>query len=66
VIISYAYTFSPEELTTANCVRVTSTDNLATNGVIHTVEKVLPVVTSSLLELVQQHEEFSYLKTGKK
>ena len=54
----------PEKLTTANCVRVTSTDNVATNGVIHTVEKVLPTVTSSLLDRVQRDEQFSYLKTG--
>ncbi|KAK7101208.1 transforming growth factor-beta-induced protein ig-h3-like [Littorina saxatilis] len=54
----------PEKLTTANCVRVTSTDNLATNGVIHVVEKVLPTVTSSLLDLIQRDEQFSYLKTA--
>ena len=55
----------PKQLTTANCVRVTSTDNVATNGVIHTVEKVLPTVTSSLLDIIQRDEQFSYLKTGR-
>ena len=54
----------PRKLTTANCVRVTSTDNVASNGVIHTVEKLLPTVTASLLDLVQREEQFSFLKTG--
>lgn len=55
---------SPEKLTTANCVRVTSTDNMATNGVIHTVEAVLPTVTSSLMDVIQREADFSTLKTA--
>nr|KAG5705889.1 hypothetical protein BaRGS_030779 [Batillaria attramentaria] len=54
----------PEKLTTANCVRVTSTDNLATNGVIHVVDKVLPTVTSSLMEMIQRDPQFSFLNTA--
>ncbi|PVD23484.1 hypothetical protein C0Q70_16756 [Pomacea canaliculata] len=54
----------PEKLTTANCVRVTSADNLATNGVLHVVEKVLPTVTSPLMDLIQRDQQFSFLKTA--
>lgn len=54
----------PEKLTTANCVPVTSTDNIATNGVIHVVDKVLPTVTSSLMELIQRDKDLSFLKTA--
>ncbi|KAL8606510.1 hypothetical protein ACOMHN_037741 [Nucella lapillus] len=54
----------PEKLTTANCVKVTSSDNMATNGVIHVVEKALPMVTSSLVDLLRSDKQFSYLKTA--
>lgn len=49
---------------TANCVPVTSRDNLASNGVIHTVEKVLKPVTETLLDIVQSRPELTTLKTG--
>ncbi|KAL8582945.1 hypothetical protein ACOMHN_006489 [Nucella lapillus] len=54
----------PEKLTTANCVKVTSTDHMATNGIIHMVESVVPTVTMSLLDVIQKEEDFSFLKTG--
>jgi hydroxymethylpyrimidine/phosphomethylpyrimidine kinase len=49
---------------TANCIRVTSRDRVATNGVIHTVEKVLKPVSQTLLDIVSSDPEMSYLKTG--
>lgn len=49
---------------TANCITVTSRDKVATNGVIHTVEKVLEPVSQTLLDIVSSDPEMSYLKTG--
>lgn len=49
---------------TANCVPVISRDHMATNGVIHSVAKVLKPVTETLLDIVQARPELSTLKTG--
>nr|KAG5705886.1 hypothetical protein BaRGS_030776 [Batillaria attramentaria] len=54
----------PQTLTTANCVPVTSADNIATNGVIHVVDKILPTVTSSIMDLIAQDPQFSLLRTA--
>ncbi|XP_076463207.1 transforming growth factor-beta-induced protein ig-h3-like [Babylonia areolata] len=54
----------PERMTTVNCVKVTSSDHLASNGVLHVVEELLPTVTSSLVDFVRQDKQFSYLKTA--
>ncbi|KAH9504656.1 hypothetical protein Btru_062520 [Bulinus truncatus] len=57
------YFFKPEKLMTANCVPVLTRDNMATNGVIHTVSKVLKPVTESLLDIIKSRPELSTLKT---
>lgn len=49
---------------TANCKRVSSRNNLATNGVIHVVEEVLQPVTKSLTDVVSSNPQLSYLKTA--
>ena len=56
--------FYDKDLMTANCIRVTSRDRVATNGVIHTVEKVLKPVSQTLLDIVSSDPEMSYLKTA--
>ncbi|KAJ8305767.1 hypothetical protein KUTeg_016312 [Tegillarca granosa] len=53
-----------EKLMTANCKKVKSRDNIATNGVIHVVEGLLEPVTESLLEIVSKNPQLSYLKTA--
>ena len=53
-----------QQLMTANCVPVTSADHLATNGVIHLVEKVLPAVTDPIINIVSSDPELSTLKTS--
>jgi hypothetical protein len=50
---------------TANSIRVSSRDNLATNGVIHVVDEVLQPVTKSLMDIISSNPQLSYLKTGK-
>lgn len=49
---------------TANCKRVSSRNNLATNGVIHVVDEVLQPVTKSLTDIVSSNPQLSYLKTA--
>ncbi|XP_064605989.1 LOW QUALITY PROTEIN: periostin-like [Liolophura sinensis] len=53
----------PHKLITANCARLLKTDVLATNGVIHTVERVLSPVTNSLIGIISKNPELSTLKT---
>lgn len=56
--------FYDKDLMTANCIRVSSRDTVATNGVIHTVEKVLEPISQTLLDIVSSDPEMSYLKTA--
>ncbi|BET02599.1 Fasciclin domain [Nesidiocoris tenuis] len=51
----------PGGVVTVNCAPVNSTDKLTTDGVIHTVDRVLPVVTKSLAELLDE-KRFSKFK----
>ncbi|PSN55982.1 hypothetical protein C0J52_02154 [Blattella germanica] len=56
--------FTPgERLMTANCARLTSTNNYATNGVVHVVDRVIRPVTKTLAELIDQDSQFSTLKS---
>ncbi|XP_069126730.1 transforming growth factor-beta-induced protein ig-h3-like isoform X1 [Argopecten irradians] len=48
----------------ANCQRVTSSDNLATNGVIHVVDQVLTPVTMTIIDIISKDPNLSYLKTA--
>ncbi|XP_059149379.1 transforming growth factor-beta-induced protein ig-h3-like [Physella acuta] len=52
----------PEKLMTVNCVPLVTRDHMATNGVIHTVAKVLKPVTESLLEIVKSKPELNTLR----
>lgn len=61
--INYFNQQADAQLMTANCVPVKSRDQMATNGVIHTVSSALKPVTKSLLEIVKQREDLSTLKT---
>lgn len=56
--------YSILQVMTANCKRVSSRNNLATNGVIHVVEELLQPVTKSLTDIVSSNPQLSYLKTG--
>jgi len=50
---------------TANCIEITSADNMASNGVVHVIGDVITPVTSTILDLIQKNPELSTLKTGK-
>lgn len=50
---------------TVNCVPLVTRDHMATNGVIHTVAKVLKPVTESLLDIVKSKPELNTLKKSK-
>ncbi|CAG5136676.1 unnamed protein product [Candidula unifasciata] len=57
------YFSRPEKLMTANCVPVVSRDHIATNGVIHSVEKILKPVTDSLWDIVRSRSDLSTLSS---
>uniref|UniRef100_UPI00358F734A transforming growth factor-beta-induced protein ig-h3-like n=1 Tax=Myxine glutinosa TaxID=7769 RepID=UPI00358F734A len=42
----------PNGIITVNCARITNTDQLASNGVVHTINRVLTTVSSSLFGLL--------------
>ncbi|GLH05934.1 Spermatophylax protein 12 [Gryllus bimaculatus] len=52
-----------ERIITANCARVTSINNYATNGIVHVVDRVLQPVTQSLAQLIAQDEQFTTLES---
>ncbi|RUS72085.1 hypothetical protein EGW08_020157, partial [Elysia chlorotica] len=56
--------YTPEKkMMTANCVPVVSRDNRGTNGVIHKVERLLPEVTESFMDMIKTRPDLSTLKT---
>ncbi|KAG8178932.1 hypothetical protein JTE90_024906 [Oedothorax gibbosus] len=52
----------PEKVVTANCVPVLSGDHFARNGIIHVIEKVLPVPSRSVADIIAGDSQFSVLK----
>lgn len=50
-----------ERLVTANCARLTSINNYATNGVVHVVDRMIRPVTKTLAELLAQDNQFTVL-----
>lgn len=58
------YDMVDDGIMTANCKRISSRDNLATNGVIYVVEDVLQPVTKSLMDIISSNPQLSYLKTA--
>lgn len=50
-----------ERLMTANCARITSINNYATNGIVHVVDRMIRPVTKTLAELLAQDNQFSVL-----
>lgn len=54
-----------ERLMTANCARLTSVNNYATNGIVHVVDRMIRPVTKTLAELLEQDSEFSILRSCK-
>lgn len=55
--------YNPAKLMTANCVPIVSTNNLATNGVVHVVDEALPSPNMTLLEMIKTDPQFSILRT---
>lgn len=48
---------------TANCAPLLKVNKVATNGIVHVVEKVLPPVTQSIMELVESRSDMTILRT---
>lgn len=53
------------QMMTANCIKVTSPNLQATNGVVYIVEKIINPGSDSLLDQITSHPELSFLKRGK-
>lgn len=53
----------PRKLVTANCAPVGSPDNMAENGVVHSIGQVLTPVHYTLIDLVSRDPELNYFKT---
>ncbi|XP_059609251.1 transforming growth factor-beta-induced protein ig-h3 [Phlebotomus argentipes] len=48
---------------TANCAPLLKVNKVATNGIVHVVEKVLPPVTQNILELIEGRSDMTILRT---
>ncbi|XP_066999275.2 transforming growth factor-beta-induced protein ig-h3 [Anabrus simplex] len=57
------YPLLGERVVTANCARVTSVNNYATNGIVHVVDRVIQPVGKTLAELIAQDDQFTTFKT---
>lgn len=51
----------PRRVVTANCVPITSSDNYATNGIVHVTSDVVPLAVDSILTLVRSRDDLSIL-----
>ncbi|XP_066293859.1 transforming growth factor-beta-induced protein ig-h3-like isoform X2 [Branchiostoma lanceolatum] len=56
--------YSNKKIVNANCVKVVRVDQLASNGVIHVVDGILPNTKKSILEIISQDSRFTTLKTA--
>ncbi|XP_035690622.1 transforming growth factor-beta-induced protein ig-h3-like isoform X1 [Branchiostoma floridae] len=56
--------YSNKKIVNANCVKVVLSDQLASNGVIHVVDGILPNTKKSVLEIISQDSRFTTLKTA--
>ncbi|XP_014682004.1 PREDICTED: uncharacterized protein LOC106821627 [Priapulus caudatus] len=54
---------SGSRLLLANCVRVTSVDNMAVNGVVHVLEKVMAAPVLTIMDVISKDAQFSMLKS---
>ncbi|XP_077991404.1 transforming growth factor-beta-induced protein ig-h3-like [Glandiceps talaboti] len=54
----------PDLLVTANCARVVKQNQFATNGVIHTVDKMITSPTKTISEIIETDPRFTVLRTA--
>src|SRR2546422_340174 len=60
------YQAAPQRLITANCAKVISANNDCTNGVVHVIDRVMPIPKSTIADLINSDPQFSILKDCKK
>ncbi|XP_078680434.1 transforming growth factor-beta-induced protein ig-h3-like isoform X1 [Branchiostoma floridae x Branchiostoma belcheri] len=56
--------YQNKKIVNANCVKIVRTDQLASNGVLHVVDGILPNTKRSVLEIISQDSRFTTLKTA--
>ncbi|GFY74221.1 hypothetical protein TNIN_306201 [Trichonephila inaurata madagascariensis] len=54
--------YTPEKIVTANCVPILAGDHFARNGIIHVVQKILPIPTRTVADIIAGDVQFSVLK----
>ncbi|GFV64472.1 transforming growth factor-beta-induced protein ig-h3 [Trichonephila clavipes] len=54
--------YTPEKIVTANCVPILAGDHFARNGIIHVVQKILPIPTRTVADIIAGDIQFSVLK----
>merc|ERR1712013_976723 len=57
------YRTKPEKVVMANCARITARDILATNGIVHVVDKMIQPATNSLGQIL--NNDFGFAKFSK-
>jgi transforming growth factor-beta-induced protein len=55
------YNTYPEKVVMANCAKVTSKDHFATNGLVHTVDKVILPATKTIADIIDSDVQFRSL-----
>lgn len=50
---------TPERVVTVNCVRILTSNHIATNGVVHLVERVIPTTTRTLDDVLSSDPRFT-------
>ena len=55
------YNLYPEKVIMANCAKVTSSDHYATNGIVHTVDKVILPTTKTIAQILATDASFQKL-----
>lgn len=56
---------NPKRVVTANCAPIVSSNNFATNGIVHILDRVMPISNQSIGEIIEKDPKFSILNSRK-
>ena len=56
---------NPKRVVTANCAPIISANNFATNGIVHIIDRVMPLPTITVADIIESDQRFTILKTRK-
>ena len=52
---------NPKRVVTANCAPIVSANNYATNGMVHILDRVMPIANQSIGQIIESDPRFSIL-----